>query len=747
MLFLTLFPNVMPSSLNADWSLTVTNASSSPYTLKIMTWCAAIATPLVLLYQGWTYWVFRKRIGTQHIAERALSPPGTCFTRTRPLERMFHVKPIDPRLLRYARATRRLPGRRSVAARAGRGGAGRRPGDARSPRWWSAPSSTGCRSPNSRTPLLLLAAVAVGRALVSWLTELAAHRASAAVKSELRGRLLERAAALGPGWLSGQRTGVAGRARHPGRRRPRRLLLALSAAAGARGGGAGGGAGADRHRGLGLGGDHRRHAAADPGLHGADRLGHPVPDGPPVAAAVPAVGALPRRGRRAAHAEGLRPGQGAGRVDPRRSPREYRQATLRTLRIAFLSSFALELLATLSVALVAVDHRHAARARRAGPVHRVWWCSILAPEAYLPIRQVGAQYHAAAEGLAAAEEIFEVLETPCRGPAVRGTAPGARRLELRRGDRPLSRAVSGRRRSDAAFTVVEPGETVALVGPSGVGQVDAAERRCWGSWSPTAGRVRVGGRRPRRAGPGAVARADRLGAAAAASVRRDDRRERTAGPAGRRRRGGAAGARATPARWSSSTRCPRAPTRCSARTAPGSPPGSGNGSRWPGRSSRTGRVLLLDEPTAALDGETEAEVVDGGTAAGRRAGRCCWSSTGRRCWRWRTGWCGWRQAGGAAHRPDSVARPDAGSAGGDGLAAAPARRDGEPRLDERRAVPGARLGARRARPGAGHAGARRGRLALALLLGQPRARQRRRAHGHLRVADLAGLRSSRRCST
>lgn len=71
MLFLTLFPNVMPSSLNEEWSLTVTNASSSPYTLRIMTWCAVIATPVVLLYQGWTYWVFRKRIGTQHIADAA----------------------------------------------------------------------------------------------------------------------------------------------------------------------------------------------------------------------------------------------------------------------------------------------------------------------------------------------------------------------------------------------------------------------------------------------------------------------------------------------------------------------------------------------------------------------------------------------------------------------------------------------------------------------------------------------------
>ncbi|MFE0099200.1 cytochrome d ubiquinol oxidase subunit II [Streptomyces sp. NPDC059009] len=68
MLFLALFPNVMPSSLNPDWNLTVTNASSSHLTLKIMTWCAGIATPVVLLYQSWTYWVFRKRIGTKNIA-------------------------------------------------------------------------------------------------------------------------------------------------------------------------------------------------------------------------------------------------------------------------------------------------------------------------------------------------------------------------------------------------------------------------------------------------------------------------------------------------------------------------------------------------------------------------------------------------------------------------------------------------------------------------------------------------------
>ncbi|MCF6522149.1 cytochrome d ubiquinol oxidase subunit II [Streptomyces sp. JJ36] len=67
-LFVALFPDVMPSTLDPAWSLTVEGSASSPYTLKIMTWMALFATPLVLLYQGWTYWVFRKRIGTRHLA-------------------------------------------------------------------------------------------------------------------------------------------------------------------------------------------------------------------------------------------------------------------------------------------------------------------------------------------------------------------------------------------------------------------------------------------------------------------------------------------------------------------------------------------------------------------------------------------------------------------------------------------------------------------------------------------------------
>lgn len=66
-LFLGLFPNVMPSSTNPAFSLTVTNASSTQYTLTIMTWVAVVFTPIVLLYQTWTYWVFRARISEKQI--------------------------------------------------------------------------------------------------------------------------------------------------------------------------------------------------------------------------------------------------------------------------------------------------------------------------------------------------------------------------------------------------------------------------------------------------------------------------------------------------------------------------------------------------------------------------------------------------------------------------------------------------------------------------------------------------------
>jgi len=66
-LFLALFPDVMPSTLDPANSLTTTNAAATTYTLKIMTWVAVLFTPIVLMYQGWAYWVFRQRISIRHI--------------------------------------------------------------------------------------------------------------------------------------------------------------------------------------------------------------------------------------------------------------------------------------------------------------------------------------------------------------------------------------------------------------------------------------------------------------------------------------------------------------------------------------------------------------------------------------------------------------------------------------------------------------------------------------------------------
>ncbi len=66
-LFANVYPTVLPSTLDRAFDLTVANASSSPYTLGVMSVVAAFGVPLVLAYQGWTYWVFRKRIGGSSI--------------------------------------------------------------------------------------------------------------------------------------------------------------------------------------------------------------------------------------------------------------------------------------------------------------------------------------------------------------------------------------------------------------------------------------------------------------------------------------------------------------------------------------------------------------------------------------------------------------------------------------------------------------------------------------------------------
>ncbi|RMI42991.1 thiol reductant ABC exporter subunit CydD [Streptomyces triticirhizae] len=173
----------------------------------------------------------------------------------------------------------------------------------------------------------------------------------------------------------------------------------------------------------------------------------------------------------------------------------YRRGTLRTLRVAFLSSFALELLATLSVALVAVSigmrlvHGDL-------DLETALVVLVLAPEVYLPLRQVGARFHAAQEGLAAAEEVFAVLETE---PPARGSAPVPALPELRLERvvvRYPERAGGPTEPAEAALPEtslsVAPGETVALTGPSGGGK-STVLRALLGLVRPESGRVLVGG--------------------------------------------------------------------------------------------------------------------------------------------------------------------------------------------------------------------------------------------------------------
>jgi ATP-binding cassette subfamily C protein CydCD len=145
----------------------------------------------------------------------------------------------------------------------------------------------------------------------------------------------------------------------------------------------------------------------------------------------------------------------------------YRSSTMSVLRISFLSSFALELLASLSVALVAVSVglRLAEGQIQYAPALFVL---ILAPEAFLPLRLVGQHFHAAAEGLGAAERIITEIESPLPVSGGSRRVPAQIRIEVR----DVEIAYAGRDRTALAPTsfVAVPGSITAIVGSSGGGK-------------------------------------------------------------------------------------------------------------------------------------------------------------------------------------------------------------------------------------------------------------------------------------
>ncbi|GAA2094677.1 hypothetical protein GCM10009841_05320 [Microlunatus panaciterrae] len=183
-------------------------------------------------------------------------------------------------------------------------------------------------------------------------------------------------------------------------------------------------------------------------------------------------------GRARAQAEGLR-----------RIGEQHRRETMATLRVSFLSALVLELLATLSVAVVAVGIGLRVVDGQLSLTVALF-VLILAPEAYLPLRQVGAHYHDAADGVAAVEQAFALIERPAV-PSGHAEPPDLSEstVEL------VGLGVDFDQRPALAEVdlVIGPGEIVALVGPSGAGK-STLLRVLMGFRRADRGRVLVGGR-------------------------------------------------------------------------------------------------------------------------------------------------------------------------------------------------------------------------------------------------------------
>ncbi|TDD60652.1 thiol reductant ABC exporter subunit CydD [Kribbella antibiotica] len=370
---------------------------------------------------------------------------------------------VDPRLLRYAKATRVFLAL-SVLIGAGQAVA------ILAQAWLLATIITdaflhGAGLDDLSGQLALLAIALAGRALLAWVAEVIAHHASAAVKSELRMRLLHQVVRLGPRWLTGERSGELTTLATRGidalddyfaRYLPQLVLVCFVP--------------------LIVAGR----------MFAADWLSATI-----VLVTLPLiplfmilVGLTTKQlmARQWASLQllahhfldvlsglGTLKSFGRSRVQVatvEKLAAKQRKATLASLRIAFLSSLVLELLATLSVALVAVSVGLRLVDGRLD-LQTALLVLILAPEAYLPLRLLGAHYHASAEGLGAAEQVFTVLdrEIPATGTAL---LKANRTIELEH-----VMVASPDRDSpalDGLCLTIPPGRVTGVVGPSGSGK-------------------------------------------------------------------------------------------------------------------------------------------------------------------------------------------------------------------------------------------------------------------------------------
>ncbi|MGH8826184.1 MAG: ABC transporter ATP-binding protein/permease, partial [Jiangellaceae bacterium] len=319
--------------------------------------------------------------------------------------------------------------------------------------------------------LVAIAAVLVARAGLSWVHQVVAQRTAATAKESLRDSVQARTQALGPGWLSGQHAG--GIATTVGRGLdaldpyftgyfpqlfiaavvPVAVLIRLAVA--------------DLASAViivitlplipifGILIGVQTQKATRRQWRALERLGGYFVD---IVAGLPTLRAF---GRARAQAQAVR-----------RTADEHRSATMRTLRVAFISSLVLEFVAMMSVALIAVPI--GLRLLDGSlDLHTGLLVLLLAPEAFLPLRVLGSQFHASTEGLAVAERAFAILDTPGRGSRSAVPVPADipdRLAEIRFEHVTVRYPEREHPALDDVSLTIGRGERVALVGPSGAGK-------------------------------------------------------------------------------------------------------------------------------------------------------------------------------------------------------------------------------------------------------------------------------------
>src|ERR1700745_2503952 len=376
------------------------------------------------------------------------------------------MRAVDPRLLRHARAAR---GYLIVTVLLGLAVTGLILAQAALLAHALAAAARGTGATALAGTLVVLFAVVLARGAAACRGEAAALRAAATVKSQLRRKLTAHCLRLGPAWLGGQQPGqiaatatrgLDGLAPSSARSLPQLVLSVLVPAA------------------------VLVTVTATDWISGVV-IAVTLPLIPLFAALV-GLHTKPQTRRQwrvlaqlSGHfldvVQGLPTLKAFGRAQAQEQviadvTEQHRSATMATLRVAFLSALVLELSAALATALVAVEtglrllYGHM-------PYQAALLVLLLTPEAYLPLRAVAAQYHASAEGAAAADSVFEILETPLpRRASPRTPVPDLRSASIRL-DR-VTVAYPGRDLPALAqlSLTINPGELIVLTGPSGAGK-------------------------------------------------------------------------------------------------------------------------------------------------------------------------------------------------------------------------------------------------------------------------------------